>query len=171
MKVERRAVQSDVSVDDDGLVVEGYAAVYDRPTVIGDFEEVIAPGAFGGADFRDAVFLVDHGGLPLATARAWTLDLNPDATGLRVVARLAPVTAARDLVTLIKRGDITGMSFAFSDVTDEWVGRRRVIRKIGKVWDVSAVTWPAYRETVIVARSLAMSYNSLRKSQTRIKLI
>lgn len=171
--IERRAFQSDVSVDDESLIVEGYATVFNSVAVIGKFEEEILPGAFAEADFSETVFLINHEGVPLASTRSGTLEIEEDGVGLRFTAILADISVSRDVITLIKRGDITGMSFAFSDVQDAWVGNRRIIKKIGKVWDVSVVTFAAYRDTLVIARSFEKMYNieeDRKRSKIKINL-
>ena len=157
----------------DGSVhVEGHAAVFNVPTQIGPpglgFEERIAPGAFKktlseGADVR---FLFNHNpDLVLARSKSGTLTLVEDKRGLAVSANLAPTSVGRDLAILLERGDVSQMSFGFQVVKDVWETKKRAddseyeIRTIleAKLFDVSAVTYPAYDETDLAIREAKLA--------------
>lgn len=140
------------------LIVSGYAAVIEQPTVICtidgiDYYEVIDKDAFLGCDMKNVPFKYNHSDsfLVLARTRNKTLQLSVDNTGLLIKANLAPVQAGKDLYNLIQRGDIDKMSFGFSVEQDSYDSqmRTRRILKISKVWDVSAVDTPAYDGTSI----------------------
>lgn len=150
----------EVRADDDGVLVEGYAAVFNQATSIGSyFREVIAPGAFSEAIGRDdVVFLINHEGLPLARTRSGTLELSQDDHGLKIRTRLdAEDPDVRSIIGKMKRGDLDKMSFAFMPEVQEWdeTGDMplRTIRKAA-LFDVSIVTTPAYDGTEIGLRSL-----------------
>ena len=121
MNKEIRTVEVPVEVraaDDGSVKVEGYAAVFDEETNIGDvFREVIRKGAFRNALERkdDVAFLINHGGLPLARTRSGTLELEEDERGLKVRSTLdgTDPDVAR-IVPKMRRGDLDKMSFAFS---------------------------------------------------------
>ena len=96
-----------------GMVVEGYAAVFESPTVLYESEysgyqylEQITRGAFDGADMSRTVFKYNHGDNALVLARTsnGSLKLEADEHGLKVTATLAETTAGRDLYTLIRGG-------------------------------------------------------------------
>lgn len=154
----------DVEAKDD-LVVEGYAAVTNSPTVLCtdihgyEYREIISPTAFDGADTSDVIFIYNHDqdALPVARTRNDTLEINFDEKGMHIRAKLADTTAGRDLYQLVKRGDIDKMSFAFTVADDHYeedgTGETRHIDKIDKIVDVSAVPFPAYDETTLEARS------------------
>lgn len=139
----------------------GYAAVYDTATEIaGLFREQIAPGAFADAIGRDDVrALFNHdANFVLGRTTAGTLRLWSDATGLRYEADLPETTWASDLMVSVTRGDVSQSSFAFEVISDEWDYPKnekplRTIRAV-KLYDVSPVTYPAYAETSVSARSL-----------------
>jgi HK97 family phage prohead protease len=105
-----------------------------------------------GADVR---LLIDHEGLPLARTKSGTLMLEEDDLGLRIEAPLdeGNPDAAR-LLSALRRGDVSQMSFAFRTVKDAWTENRNV-RELKEVqlFDVSVVTYPAYEETVAELRS------------------
>lgn len=143
------------------MIVEGRAIVYDSPTVMYEWDgikyyEVIARGALSGADLKDVPFKYNHSDaiMVMARTRNKTLELIPDDQGLLIRAKLADTTAGRDLYELIKRGDIDKMSFAFSVLEESYNKdtRTRTILKFKKIWDVSAVDIPAYSDTSISAR-------------------
>ena len=171
---EQRAVtldQVEFRADDDTgkLEFRGHAAVFDEwteiPSLFGDsFLERIQRGAFrkvlnDGADVR---FLINHDGLPLARTAAGTMTLKEDTKGLRVDAELAPTTVGKDLGVLLKRGDISQMSFGFRvgkhEVEhDEDNGVvRRTITEFSDLFDVSPVTFPAYEGTDAGLRALGL---------------
>lgn len=142
----------------------GYAALYNRETVIGNlFREVIAPGAFRSALQRgdDVRALFNHDpNVILGRSSSGTLRLFEDESGLRYEVDLPDTQAGRDLWTLVERGDITQSSFAFSvpEGGQDWRdgGDLRVITDV-RLFDVSPVTYPAYNETSVSVRSAAVA--------------
>lgn len=140
----------------EGSTLVGYAAVFDSPSEPLPWTEYVRRGAFrktinDGADVR---LLIDHEGVPLARTKSGTLTLEEDEIGLRVEAQLdeANPDAAR-VISALKRGDLSQMSFAFRTVKDAW-SENRTIRDLKEVqlFDVSVVTYPAYEETVAELR-------------------
>ena len=142
---------------DDSLIVEGYASNFEVEYDLGYFKESVARGAFDDVLNDDVRFLLNHTGAPLARTTNGTLELTVDETGLRYRAALADTQDGRDLYKLIKRGDITQSSFAFTIDSDEWSEDRstRTITKIGRLLDTSAVTYPASPSTTVAARNMA----------------
>ena len=148
-------------------IIEGYPIVYEKKTdICGYFEEIIARGALKNADLRDVPFLVNHdlNTLPLARSRRnngnSTMTLTDEESGLKMTAKLDTKNNLRaaELYSAVKRGDINGMSFMFSVEQESWTNEdtdypTRTIEKIAKVWEVSAVTFPAYKQTSIGARA------------------
>ena len=146
----------------DGLIIEGYAAVYDDVAdICGMFKETIARGAFDSADMRDVPLKYNHvDNVPiLARTRNKSLTLIADDKGLRIRAELLDTTDGVDMYKRIKAGLIDKMSFAFSiaEDGDEWTrkdgGKFRTITKFDRIFDVSVVDMPAYENTSIFARS------------------
>lgn len=181
---ELRAISLE-GADQTEMLVEGRAVVYDSPTVMYEYDgvkyyEVIAKGALDGADLRDVPFRYNHSNsvMVMARTRNKTLELIPDDRGLLVRAKLADITAGRDLYALIKRGDIDKMSFAFT-VTESSYNkdtRTRTIVRFKRIWDVSAVDTPAYSDTSISARSFfeaeaEREHKALERAQLRKKLL
>ena len=142
---------------DDALVVEGYASNFDVEYDLGYFKETVARGAFDDVMQDDVRFLLNHTGAPLARTTNGTLELSVDDQGLKYRAALADTQDGRDLYKLIKRGDISQSSFAFTIEADEWSEDRstRTITKVGKLLDTSAVTYPASPTASVYARNMA----------------
>ena len=154
--------------DDNKGILEGRAIVYDKKYDAGYFEETIARGALKNTNLKDVRFLVNHDTsmIPLARSRNnnenSTMQLIVDDEGLRVRIKLdiENNSDAKNLYSAIKRGDITGMSFMFIVRGEEWKDEntdypKRTITDIEQVFEVSAVTFPAYEETEINARCKA----------------
>ena len=143
---------------DDSLVIEGYAANFEQRTDLGYFKEEIARGAFEDVMDDDVRLLLNHDGAPMARTTNGTLELSVDENGLKYRAALADTQDGRDMYKLIKRGDITQSSFAFTIGEQEFSEDRSVRRvlKVARLLDVSPVTYPAYPTTTVAARQMAM---------------
>jgi len=147
------------------LSFRGYAAVFGQLSepIGGQFRERIARGAFAKTLTQaDVKLLINHDpNLLLARSKAGkgTLRLSEDAKGLLVQAEMAPTSYARDLAAVMQRGDLDQMSFGFKMVEDRWdrSGPDLPIRELRAVdlYDVSAVTMPAYPQTSAAVRSMA----------------
>ena len=135
------------------LIVSGYAAKYNSPTDLGRFNEQIAPGAFDSAMEQDVRFLVNHDGLALARTTNGTLKLSSDKVGLKYEAHLNDTTASRDLYEAIKRGDVSQSSFAFTIDRQSWSDDHstRTVEAVNSLLDVSAVVFPAYKDSSVTA--------------------
>jgi HK97 family phage prohead protease len=169
--LERRVVplhKVEVRANDDGtFAVAGHAAVFDDLSEnLGGFRERIKRGAFKKVlrDDPDVRFLFNHDpNLVLARTHAGSLALKEDATGLEYDADCAPTSYAADLRVLLDRGEVTQSSFAFRVAPggDEWIedpdtgGLIREISEFSGLYDVSAVTYPAYPTTDVGLRALA----------------
>lgn len=156
--------------EDGTITVEGYAAVFDQETDIGGYwREKIDRNAFDAALDRpdDVVFLINHGGLPLARTRSGTLELSVDDHGLKMRAVLD--TSDPDVARIagkMRRGDLDKMSFAFWAERQEWDESGDVpVRTIleARLHDVAIVTTPAYDGTEIGLRSLANDRKTTRQ--------
>ena len=164
----------EVRAELDGMAVEGYAAVFERPEVmyeIGDiaYSEVIDRSAFSGAQMADVVMNFNHGGKPVARTKNGTLQLAMDDHGLKVRADLSGSVESRNLYEEIKTGLIDKMSFAFT-VKDEQYDkstRTRRITGIKRLYDVAAVDLPAYDSTTLVARSFFEAEAERERAEAR----
>lgn len=156
-KIEMREM-SDMA-DAGGMTFYGYAAVFDSPSEPLPFTEVIKPGAFARTlkSRNEIKLLMNHDtGRVLASRRAGTLRLSEDATGLRVEADLPETTDGRDLAYLLKRGDITTMSFGFTVPAggDYWSDENnRELRDV-RLHEVSIAPYAAYPASSAGVRSL-----------------
>lgn len=171
----RAGIPAEIRADDDGIKVEGYAAVFGQETNIGGmFREKIERGAFKDAIGRDdVVFLINHEGLPLARTRSGTLRLTEDDKGLRIETTLDPEDPdVRSIAGKMKRGDLDKMSFAFYPDVQEWdesgdIPLRTIKR--ASLYDVSIVTTPAYDGTEIALRSLEASRDRFDATEFRAR--
>ena len=143
---------------EDNIVV-GYGSVFNTlSNELGGFREIIAEGAFDGRLNDDVRFLINHDGLPLARTTNGTLKLTTDERGLKYEAQVANTSLGRDLIELMRNGTINQSSFAFVVEDDSWEVRDgvnvRTINKVSRLYDVSAVTYPAYEEASVALRSM-----------------
>ncbi|MDD5589468.1 MAG: HK97 family phage prohead protease [Candidatus Nanoarchaeia archaeon] len=154
---ELRAKESD---DKKELYVEGYAATFNSPTVLWEYDgieykEQIDDRAFDEADITDVIFNYNHQGKVMARTRNKTLTLSTDQKGLYFRARLDGTEEGRRLYEEIDGGYIDRMSFSWTTKESAYDNENhmRTIRKVKKLYDVSAVAIPAYDDTSISARS------------------
>ncbi len=147
----------DMGADDGEIRFSGHAAVFNQETLIGSerfgFYERIAPAAFSKTlQEADVRFLINHDpNLVLARSTNGSLQLGTDAVGLSTQATLAPTSYGKDLALLLERGIVNQMSFAFRPIVQETVDQRDglpvvEVREV-ELFDVSAVTYPAYTGT------------------------
>ena len=146
---------------DTDYYVEGYATTFDDPYILWEcdgvqYKEVIDRHALDGADLSDVIMQYDHGGRVFArTGKSNTLLIEPQEHGLFMAADLSKTEQARSMYEDIAAGLVTKMSWAFTvqeDSYDRQTHTRRIL-KIRKVYDVSAVSFPANPSTDISARS------------------
>ena len=164
---EFRGVQ--VAPTEEEYIVEGYATTFNNPYVLYadsecEIREQVDSHAFDDCDMSDVIMQFDHTGKVYARTRNNTLQLSCDEHGLKVRAYLGGTDDGKSLYQAIKGGYIDRMSFGFvvtaHEVTrvDE-VGAKeivlRTITKIGKLYDVSAVSIPANDYTSISARKFS----------------
>lgn len=185
MKKEIRAFNFEIRAEQNeehGHYLTGRPIVYDATTDLGWYDERIAKGALDDADLKDIRFLVNHNTdmIPLARSRnnnaKSTMQLSVDDEGMliRVDLDTENNTEARNLYSAVERGDLDGMSFMFVVGSDEWDDidsehPTRTITKLSKVFEVSAVTFPAYEQTSISARGLSDALDSAKESLENVK--
>lgn len=150
---EQKRLQTD-------FYVEGYATTFNDPYVLfenegGKYFEVVDRNALNGADMGDVIMQLDHQGRVRARTSNGTLGIETDNHGLFTYADLGKTSASRELHEDISSGLITKMSWAFTVDEDEYdkSNRTRIIKRIKKVYDISAVSLPANPGTEIFARS------------------
>jgi hypothetical protein len=163
--------------EEHGHYLAGTPIVYNTTTDLGWYNEVIDRGALDEADLKDVRFLINHNTdmVPLARSRnnnvnsTMQLEVNDGGMNIRVDLDVDNNTDARNLYSAVERGDLDGMSFMFTVDADAWEDLEsehptRHIEKLGKVFEVSAVTFPAYEATTISARGLDDALDSARLS-------
>ncbi len=172
-------IRAKTSIDNEALTLEGRPIVYDSKTIINDpagsFFEIIRNGALDGADLTDARLLYNHdlSKIPLARTPK-TMQLIKDAAGLKMVAHLANTEEAKSVYTAVKRGDLSGMSFAFKvpkggDRYDVKSNTREIL-KIEKVYEISIVPFPAYSQASVEARSIIQKMVDPKRPEMKIKI-
>jgi HK97 family phage prohead protease len=175
MDFENRFTAELQSTDDGKLV--GYAAVFNsRSHDLGGFREILKPGSFDRTlkEFPDVLALVEHDtNRVLARTTNGSLKITPDAKGLRVEITPADTSYARDLLALVKRGDVAGMSFRFRPFPGG-ASTRSGLRTLTAVQlrEVSVVVRPAYPETSVAVRDLeAARREATRLRKMRLRLV
>ena len=184
-KVELRAFTFEVRAEQDdahGNILTGRPIVYDSRTDLGWYDEIIENGALQDTDLRDVRFLVNHNTdmIPLARSRNnnanSTMQMSVDDEGMviRVDLDVENNSEAKNLYSAVERGDIDGMSFMFTVDGDKWdeVDSEhpvRTVTNIGRVLEVSAVTFPAYEATSISARGLDSALDNAKSSLENVK--
>ena len=162
---------------DRGHTITGRPIVFGQMTDLGWYDEVIERGALDETDLKDVRLLINHNVdmIPLARSRNntenSTMRLMPDENGLGIRADLDTENNAdaKSLFSAVSRGDIDGMSFMFTVEKDSWDDPdsdhpTRHILSIRRVFEVSAVNFPAYSRTSIQARGLSDALDSAKES-------
>ena len=162
--------------EDEKMIVEGYAIVFDEETLIGDeergFIESIDKNALKETNMKDVPFKYNHNDVTLILARTrnGSLSLEVDEKGLKIRAELIDTTSNVDIYKSIVAGLLDKMSFAFTVKSQSWdrSGKipKRTITAIDRLFDVSVVDLPAYDQTSIQA-----SARSLELVETELKAL
>ena len=175
MKKETR--NFNVSLDSDSRILSGYAAVFNSESKdLGGFTEMISPAAFEGVIERSDVFAVlDHDRnkvLARSKMGKGSLELNIDSKGLQFRFESPNTTLGNDVLSMVKRGDLTDASFCFTVEDESWQKREdgsylRTINKIGDLFDVAICYNGAYPEsyTEVALRSLDKFKEELRAAK------
>ena len=167
----------EVRLGEEQNIVEGYAATFGNEEVMYEYDgiqykEVINRNAFDTAQMADVIMNFDHEGKPVARTRNNTLELRIDDVGLFIRADLSGTSAGRELYDEIKGGYIQKMSFAFT-VSDETYDQKKHLRSINgikRLYDVAAVSIPAYDSTSIMARSFFEAEAERERAEARTLL-
>ena len=177
---EMRNVEFRATEEEGKMILEGYPVVFDQETLIGDEEwgwyEIIDKKALEGADLSDVPLKYNHGDAKgiLARTRNGSLKLTVDSKGLKMRAELIDTTDNVDIYKCVKSGLLDKMSFAFNVLEEDYEQKdgktpRRIITKIGRLFDVAVVDLPAYDQTSIYARSKEIVGERLRKLQPSLE--
>ena len=152
------------SREDNGYIVEGYASTFEPYLLFKEggieFYERIDERAFDNTDMTDVIFLRDHEGAVMARTKNGTIELSVDSHGLKSKTDLGLTERSRDMYEDIAVRNYTQMSFSFIVGDDEYIddGEKitRHIKSIEKIFDISAVAFPANSGT-----DIGISYRSL----------
>ena len=182
MNKECRAFNFEVRAEKNeqhGTYITGTPIVFDQDTDMGWYQERIDHQALAGADLKDVRFLIGHNTsmIPLARSRNnnenSTMQMTVTDRGMEIRVDLDTENnaEARALYSAVQRGDMSGMSFMFMVDTDKDIWEdtdtdypKRTIMSIRKVYEVSAVAFPAYEQTDIQAASEGQTLDSVRAS-------
>lgn len=170
------------NAEDSEFIVRGYASTFEPYLMFEDdgiqYFERIAPTAFEEADMSDVVFLRDHTGRVLARTKNGALNLTTDTHGLLSVTDLGLTSASKEMFEDIRTRNYSQMSFSFvvarggEHFEEEARKVTRVIDRIEKLYDVSAVSFPANPGT-----DIGVAYRDLfngvieRREAERLKAI
>ena len=157
----------------DDYMVEGYASTFDRYkmlTIDGvDYYEQIDRHAFDEADMSDVVFLRDHEGRVLARTKNGAVQLSLDDHGLYQKTNLGLTGASKEMYEDIATGNYQQMSFSFVVAEDRYDKdtHTRIVEKVSKVFDVSAVMFPAnpFTEIGVSARDYFNGVIEMEKAE------
>lgn len=163
------------SENEQNMAISGVAAVFDQPSVKGDFVEYISPNALNNVDLSGVLLLYSHDfSNILARADAGTLTTSVQQDGLHFNAQLPNTTLGHDTYTNIQNGNIKGMSFGFpiADGGDSWSvdsqgNTIHTISQIDQVFELSLTPIPAYVQTSVqVQRDLQEFLSSKKEVET-----
>ena len=148
------------NAEDDSMILEGRAVVFDSPEVMWEdgetkYYEQISKDAFKDAKIDDVILNMNHEGQALARTRNKTLVLDLNDDGLDIAADMSKSRASRDAYEAVQNGLLDKMSFAFTVEQDSYNEKThtRTIEKIDRLYDVRLVNFPAYEATSVSARS------------------
>ena len=166
---EMRAVKA----DDDTLMIEGYPIVYEKYANMWGWREIIRRGAATEALKRsDEVVLWNHeSGQPMARKKNRTLEVKEDKKGVFIRANISGTVWGRDGYEAIENEVVDKMSFAFDIAGEGWIVEEfdgvkldiREITRIDVIYDYSPVTYPAYEDTQVEARSKQLALRNKPK--------
>jgi len=154
-------------------VIEGYFALYEQETeLFKNTYEIISRGAFDNTIKNDIRALWNHNTqYVLGRSKNGSLQLKVDEKGLFGTIKLPKTQYAEDLYELVKRGDIDQCSFGFNildeDLEELANGGYRWRMKDIDLHEISVVTFPAYENTTVQARSKQIEQIETRKLQEK----
>jgi len=160
VKWEQRAIEQET--EQRGFF-KGHSIVFNQMSEdLGDFVEIIDRSALDSVDSEECIAVFNHNeNYILGSSEGGTLTLRNHEIGIYTEIQDGTTTVHNNCREWVKRGDLRGMSFKFSDTESDWVYNEekkmmyRTIKRIGKLWDVSLVARPAYRQTDVALRSLS----------------
>ncbi len=179
--LERRNYTTELRVENsENRQVVGYASVFKDAEGnsalsenLGGFREKIDPNAFNDVLKDDVRALFNHDpNYIIGRSTSGTLSLSVDERGLKYSVNIPETTYGDDLMVSLKRGDITQNSFGFIVEDDSWDEDEdgntiRTINKVGRLLDVSMVTYPAYPDAEIGKRSFLNYRTEKEKAENK----
>ena len=172
IKEIRTATLNLTNTDEDKMVLEGYAIVFNEETLIGDskrgFREMITSDALKDTSMKDVPLKYNHmdNFLVIARTKNGSLKLSVDGHGLKIRAELLDTQTNKDIYKMVQNGLLDKMSFAFTVKSQEWDRSGEIplrkITSIERLYDVSIVDLPAYEGTSVYSRSLDFVGSELR---------
>lgn len=186
MKREVRSFDFELKAEQNeehGHFLTGRPIVFGQRTDLGWYDEIIEAEALDNTDLKDVRLLVNHNTdmIPLARSRnnnenstMQLIRVPGEGLDIRVDLDVENNADAKSLYSAVSRGDISGMSFMFATEEDSWDEPEsdhptRHVRAIKKVYEVSAVTFPAYAQTSISARGLSDALDSAKDSLDSVR--
>lgn len=184
MNREIRAFDFEVRAEENerGHELTGTPIVFDQRTDLGWYDEIIDRHALDETDLKDVRFLVNHNTdmIPLARSRnnnensTMQMLVGENGMDIRVDLDTENNAESKSLYSAVERGDISGMSFMFIVDKDSWEDidtdhPTRTVLSIRQVFEVSAVTFPAYSQTSIQARGLSDALESAKESLESVR--
>ena len=181
---EIRAFDFEVRAEENerGHELTGTPIVFDQRTNLGWYDEIIDRHALDETDLKDVRFLVNHNTdmIPLARSRnnnensTMQMLVGENGMDIRVDLDTENNAESKSLYSAVERGDISGMSFMFIVDKDSWEDidtdhPTRTVLSIRQVFEVSAVTFPAYSQTSIQARGLSDALDSAKESLESVR--
>lgn len=181
---EIRAFDFEVRAEENerGHELTGTPIVFDQRTDLGWYDEIIDRHALDETDLKDVRFLVNHNTdmIPLARSRnnnensTMQMLVGENGMDIRVDLDTENNAESKSLYSAVERGDISGMSFMFIVDKDSWEDidtdhPTRTVLSIRQVFEVSAVTFPAYSQTSIQARGLSDALESAKESLESVR--
>jgi len=181
MEKEIRGMSSTVEFRDDSendeRYFEGYAIKFDSLSEdLGGFKEMVERTALDNTDFSDVRALFNHDpNQILSRSSARTLELEVDDIGLKFRSRIPDTTYGKNLIENLRNGNVTQCSFGFrlDDDGDKFTYDKeegiykRSLRNIKEILDISAVTYPAYKDTV--AAPALRSIDKIEEEQNQLE--
>jgi uncharacterized protein len=174
---ERRFFSDTVEVreEEGNQYFEGYAVRFNSVTDLGYFSEEVAATAFDGVMGDDVRGLFNHDpDVVLGRTASGTMQVSKDEKGVKYRISYNPEDPDhKRVMEKVKRGDVSQSSFAFSISDESWSKRdgkeHRVIEKIKRWYDVAPVTYPAYADTTVAARSIESMNEAQRLEEEKIR--
>ena len=173
-EIRSATINTGDSAEKSELILIGNPIVFDTPALIGGaYNEIIKRGALDNADMSDCRLFYNHDMTKVPLARTpKTMQFTITPAGVEMRALLPNTVGGQEVHESVKRGDLTGMSFAFTvppggDSYDATTNTR-TINKISKVYEFSIVPFSAYSEASVEARS--MIDMAQQKIQAKIKI-